>query len=87
MIPPTESVAIQLEMCALANALLGRKGFLDTDPKLPLEPQMPLIKSYTLSGCLLRFERFHRKNLMTSGSKDAPWIVLNWVRRDLQDNL
>jgi hypothetical protein len=74
-------------MCALANVVLGREGFLGSDPKLPLEPQMPLLKSCALSGCLLRSERFHRQNLMTGGSKDAPWLVLNWVERNLQDNL
>jgi hypothetical protein len=50
VIPPTESAAIYLEMCALANVVLGRKGFLGSDPELPLEPQMSLLKSCALSG-------------------------------------
>jgi hypothetical protein len=86
VIPRTKSADIYLEMCALANAILGLKGFLGTDPKLPLEPQMSLLKSCALSGYLLHTERFHRQNLMSGGSKDAPWLVLNWVGRNLQDN-
>ena len=64
-------------MCALANVVLGRKGFLRSNPELPLEPQMSLLKSCALSGYLLCIERFHHQNLMTGGSKDAPWLVLN----------
>jgi hypothetical protein len=43
MIPPTEFAAIKLETCALANVVLGQEGFFGSDPKLPLEPQMPLL--------------------------------------------
>jgi hypothetical protein len=74
-------------MCTLANVVLGREGFLGSDPELPLELQMPLLKSCALSSCLLRSERFHCQNLMTRVSKDLPWLVLNWVGRNLQDNL
>ena len=33
-------------MCALANVVLGSKGFLGYDLELPVEPQMSLLKSY-----------------------------------------
>jgi hypothetical protein len=86
VIPPTESDDVCLEMIVLVSSVMGRKGFLGSDPEYPLEPQMHFLKSCALSGCLLRSERFHRQKLMTGGSKEAPWLALNWVGRNLQDN-
>ena len=45
------------------------------------------LKSCALPDHLMHPERFHRQNLMTGGSKDAHWLVLNWVGRNLQGDL
>ena len=56
MIPPAEYDDVCLETIVLVSSVMGQKGFLGSDPEYPLEPQMPLLKSCALSGCLLRSE-------------------------------
>jgi hypothetical protein len=67
VIPPIDSIGICLKMCTLANVELGQRGFLGSDPKLCLEPQLSLLKSGALYGRLLRPEGFHCQNMMIGG--------------------
>jgi hypothetical protein len=68
MIPPTESAAIELKTIVSPNAELGRKGFPGSALMLHLQPQMSCRKSCALNGWMMRPARFHRQNLMETGS-------------------
>jgi hypothetical protein len=85
VISPTESDYMCLEMIVLASSIMGRKGFLESTPKYPLEPQICFLKSFTHSDYLLSLRRFHCWKLTTGGSKYAPWLALKWVKKDLQN--
>jgi hypothetical protein len=86
-IPPTKYATIGLKTIISPNAELGRKGFPGYALILYMQPQMYCWKNYTLNGWMRRYARFHRWNLMITGSMEAPWLDLNWVGRKLQSEL
>jgi hypothetical protein len=49
-----------------------------------MQSQMPIRNACALNNCMGRSARFHRRNLMKTGSMEAPWLALHWVGMDLQ---
>jgi hypothetical protein len=68
MISPMELAAIGLKTIVLPNVELGQEGFLGSTLMLRLQPQMSCRKSCALNGWMMRPARFHRQNVMGSGS-------------------
>jgi len=87
MIPPTKSATIGLKTIVSPNAELGRKGLPGSVLMLRLQLQMYCRKNCALNGWMRRSARFHHQNLMITGSMEAPWLDLNWLRRKLQSEL